>query len=415
MAIAQTFNDMINEYLPEDLLKNELIKRDWFLSNVKIVEGWNGGAMDVGFKEATASSVNFGTLESASDIGQSVLVRGTVAGYKHVSSSLIFNHRDLLEHGSSQKMSKKSFLKILPDEINDHLQVLREIVSGNLLRGKKLAKLTVGGTLGGDITVDRPERLMIGMKIELNDNVATATETVYVKSINLDTKVVAVVTARGGAVAASVAEWTTANGAYVNVPGANSAAFSGLRDLILSAANGGSASLYGQTKASYTYLQSYNKSGAAITGTSILGTIFDAYTEHRIRFKGDARKIVMSLKNMSAAMKEVQASKGAFSVVQNSQKQSVYFSEISIIGVGGGALELVGIQEMDDDVILGLDMSAFKFETNSLIRRIKSPEGLEYFSVRNTTGYQFILDHECYGELVLTAPQKCFAIHSISF
>lgn len=415
MAITQTFSDMINEYLPEDLLRNELVKRDWFLSNVKIVEGWNGGAMDVGFKEASANSINYGSLESSSNIGQSVLVRGTVSGYKHVSSSMIFNHRDLLEHGSSQKMSKKSFLKILPDEINDHLQVLREIISCNLLNGKKLAKGTADATVGGVATLDRPERLAIGMKVEFHDSVPTASVNGYVSAINLDTRQVSFVTARGGATPVDLSGWDLANDYYVTIPGADDAAFAGLKDMILSAANGGSASLYGKTKASYTYLQSYNHDGSAITATSILGTIFDAYTTHKIRYKGDARKIVMSLKNMSAAMKEVQASKGAYNVVVGSQKQSVYFSEISIIGVGGGVLELVGVQEMDDDVVLGLDMSAFKFETNNLIRRIKSPEGLEYFTVRNTTGYQFILDHECYGELVLTTPQKCFAIHSISF
>ncbi len=415
MAIAQNFSDMINEYLPEELLKNEMVKRDWFLSNVKIVEGWNGGAMDVGFKEASASSVNFGALEDASNISQSVLVRGTIAGYKHVSSSIVFNHRDLLEHGSSQKMSKKSFLKILPDEINDHLQVLREVVSCNLLNGKKLAKGTADATVGGVATLDRPERLMIGMKVEFHDSVPTASVTAYVKSINLDTKQVSFVTTRGGAVAIDLSGWDLANSYYITAPGADSASFSGLRDLLLSAANGGASTLYGQSKALYTYLQSFNTTGAAITSSAILNVIFDAYTNHRIRYKGDARKIVMSLKNMSSAMKEVQASKGAFNVVVGSQKQTVFFSEVSIIGVGGGVLELVGIQEMDDDVIFGLDMSAFKFETNSLIRRIKSPEGLEYFSVRAADGYKFILDHECYGELVLTTPQKCFAIHSISY
>ncbi len=71
-------------------------------------------------------------------------------------------------------MSKKSFLKILPDEINDHLQVLREVISCNLLNGKRLAKGTADATAGGQITVDRPERLTIGMKVELHDSVPTA-------------------------------------------------------------------------------------------------------------------------------------------------------------------------------------------------------------------------------------------------
>lgn len=415
MAITRTFNEMLLDYVPEDLLKNEVIKKDWFLSNCEIVDGWAGGSMEVAFREAVATSMAFGALTADTDIAESVNVRGSVSGHKFVSGSMIFNQRDLIEHTGSNKISKKSFLKILPDEISDHTQFLRDMVSCNLLNGKKLAKLTADATVAGVITVDRPERLQVGMKVELHDSVPTTPVSGYVKSIDLSAKTAVLASTRGGTVI-DLTAWDAANDPYLTLPGADDASFSGLKEMLLSAANGGLASLYGKTKTAYTYLQSYNHSGAAITSTSILSVIFDAYTTHRRFYKGNARKVVMSYKNLAVVMKQVEASKGPFNVVPGSRKQSVYgYDEVQIMGVAGGVLDIVAVNDLDDDVILGLDMSAFKFHTNGFIRRIKSPEGLEYFTKRATTGYQYILDHELYGELVLNAPQKCWIIHSISF
>lgn len=415
MAITQSFSDMINEYLPEDLLKNEVIKNDWFLSKVEIKEGWNGGAMDVGFEEAAATSLAYGSLTSDTDIAEDVLVRGTIAGYKHLSSSMIFNHRDIMEHSSSMKVSKKSFLNLLPSKIDSHTRHLREMMSLNLLNGKKIAKVTADATVNGEITVDRPERLKVGMKVELHDSVPTTPVSGYVRTINLLTGVVVLYNARSGGAVLDLTAWDALNNPYLTNPGGDDSAFAGLKDMILPASAGGAATLYGKTKTSYTYLQSYAVSGASsVTSSEILKPIFDAYTNHRILFSGDARKVVMSLHLLSIALKQVEASKGAYSVVQGSSKQTVFFSEVAIAGIGGGVLEIVGVREMDNDVILGLDFSAFKFETNSFIKRIKSPEGMEYFTKRSTSGYQFILDHECYGELVLTNPQKCWAIYGIT-
>lgn len=410
MAITRTFNEMLLDYVPEKLLRNEVVKKDWFLSNVEIVDGWAGGEMQVAFKEAAASSVSFGELTDENDIAESVLVRGTVAGHKFISSTMKFNLRDLEEHKGSGVVSEKSFLKILPGEIDDHTQVVRDIISSNLLNGKKLAKLTAAGTVGGVLTVDRPEKLMVGQKLVLqNENL-----TVYIRSIDLSAKTVVVYSARsGGAVVDCSA--TTA-GDWLEIPGASASGFSSLKEMLLSAANGGDAALFGKTKTTYSYLQSYNHPGAAITGTSILSTIFDAYNTHRRFFTGNARKILMSFKHMATVMKQIEASKGAFNVVPGSRNQSVYGYDMATIqGVGGGLLELVACNDLDDDCIIGLDMSAIKFHTNGLIKRIKSPDGLEYFTKRATSGYSYILDHQCYGELVLNAPQKCFIIHSIAY
>jgi hypothetical protein len=416
MTIAQNFQNMLNEYLPYELLKNEYMKRDWFLSQVEMVEDWAGGEMQVPFKEASANSIVYGALEADTDIGQSVVVRGTVSGHKFVSSSMIFNHRDLIEHTGSNKISKKSFLKILPDEINDHMQVLREVVSSNLLNGKKVCKLTADATVGGLITVDRPEKLMVGAKIEFHDAVPTTPVTGYVKSIDLSAKTALIVTARGGSTATDLSAFDLVNAPYITHPGANTDAFSGLKDMLLSAANGGVATLYGKTKTDYTYLQSHNESGSSITSTNIIKPIFDTYTNTRRFYKANPNKVVMSFKNFATVMKELEASKGAFNVVPGSRKSNLFgYDQAQIFGVAGGVLDFVACQEMDDDVILLLDMTAMKFHSNGFIRRVKSPEGLEYFVKRSTDGYKYILDHELYGELVLNAPQKCAIIHSISY
>jgi hypothetical protein len=415
MAIARTFNEMLKEYLPYDLLKNEYMKKDWFLSNVEKDEDWGGGTLPVTFKESSANSINYGSLESDSDIGESVLVKGSITDYKHVSSSIVFNHRDLMEHGGSG-ISKKSFLKILPDEIEDHMNVLREIVSTNLLNGKKLCKLTANADASGNITVDRPERLAVNMKVEFHDSVPTASVSGYVKSINIAAKTAVIVTARGGSTGVDLSAWDLANAAYLTVPGADDNAFSGLKEMLLSAANGGSTNLYGKAKATYTYLQAHNEDGSTITASAIIGKIFDTYTNIRRFYKGKPTKAVMSFKNFGTAMKELEASKGAYNVVPGSRKTELFGYDLATIhGVGGGALDFVGIQEMDDDCIMLLDMSAIKFHSNGFFRRVKSPEGLEYYVKRATTGYKFILDHELYGELVLNKPQSCGIIHSISY
>ncbi len=413
MAIDRTFQDMLNEYLPYELLKNEYMKRDWFLKNVEKDDSWCGGELIVPFKESSANSIVFGALEDDANIAESVVVRGSVAGHKHVSASMVFNHRDLMEHG---KMSKQSFLKILPDEVNDHMTTLREVVSGNLLNGKKLAKLTADATIGGLITVDRPEKLSVNMKISFYDNAATASVSGYIKSIDISAKTALVVTTRGGAVALDLSAWDLVNASYITVPGADTLAFTGLKDMLLSAANGGASALYGKTKTTYTYLQSHNEDGSTITSTSIIGKIFDTFTNIRRFYKGNPSKAVMSFKNFGTVMKQIEASKGAFNVVAGSRKTDLYGYDLATIaGVGGGSLDIVGIQECDDDIIMLLDMSALKFHSNGFFRRVKSPEGLEYYTKRTTSGYKFVLDHELYGELVLNAPQKCGIIYGINY
>jgi hypothetical protein len=413
---TQSFSAMLNQYTPNELFREELLKRDYLLGKVQKDNNWKNGTLIVPFEGASASSVKFGSLTASDDISQYNYQRGEVSSYKEAWGSLIFNHADLMQHG---KVSEQSFLQILPGQVENFMQVIKEQVSQNMLGNSYFASLTADGDTGGAglMTVDHPERFQIGMKFTLDDS-GTSQVDLYVIAINMNTKVVTVSDSRGGS-AFSISGYSTGESGRcyydgVLVAGTVTNNFTSLTASLLSSANGGSASLYGKTKVTYPYLQAINVSGAAINATNILEKIFDAYTDIRKLARGNASTVIMSYKHLGSIMKLIETQKGAFKTTATSTKASLFgWTEIEVTTVKGN-LTIVGIQEMDNSEILFLDWSALKFYSNGFFQKRKGPDGREYFEVRNTTGYQYIVDICLFGELVLLAPSKCGVIYGIT-
>lgn len=412
MASTRSFSDMLNEYLPESLLKEELIKRDWIMSNVEKDDGWKGGQLIVPFQGARASSIEFGQLAASNDISEYDMVRGTVSSYKEVWGSLLFNQTDLWQHG--QGLNEKTFLRILPDMVDDFMSHMKEVVSINMGTGPHFATVTdATNAATGIMVVDRIDRFSLGQKTSLDDSNSSALA-VYVIAININDKSVTLSLTRGGA-AADVSAYTVAQAAKFYHPGAQADSFTSIGSALLSAANGGSATLHGQTKTAFPFLQAVNVSGATISATNILEKIFDAYTEVRTRARGNANTILMSYKHLGSIMKLIETQKGGFKVTPTATKASQYgWTEIEVTSVKG-ALKIVGIQEWDDSSIVFLDPSAFKFYSNGMFKMREAPDGKKYFEQRATTGYSYIVDVALYGELVCLKPGNCGIIHSISY
>jgi hypothetical protein len=75
--------------------------------------------------------------------------------------------------------------------------------------------------------------------------------------------------------------------------------------------------------------------------------------------------------------------------------------------VSGEILTMTAIQEMPDTEIHYLDWDGITFYSNQLIYRRKDPQdGKNFFTERNTTGFIYIVDHVCAGDLVVHAPWK---------
>jgi len=411
MATTRTFSNMLNEYLPEKLLLDELKKRNWALQNIEQDDSWLGGNLVIPFLGAVGSTVTFGSLAASSDIAEELSVRGQISAYKEVWGSMLFNETDLLQHG---KLSEQNFLKIIPDAIMRHADYLSGMISQNLLTGNAVAKATVDGTAGGNITVLQPDRFQIGMKVVVDDDNSSPV-TGYVSTINMNSGVLLIVTARGGSTGVDLSAYTVAQNAVIYNDGQQSNGFDNLPNQLLASANGGASSILGVTKTSYPFTQAINVSGSAITASNILSSIFDAYVTVRRLGGGKPFKVVMSYKNYGSCLKALETQKGAFNVIPNAKKTEAYAYDAISIGGFAGTLELNAVQEMDDDKIMLLDMSTLKFYTNGGIRRRRAPDGKEFFEVRNTSGFQYIVDHCLFGEFVVQQPKKNGIIYGISY
>lgn len=418
MSTNRNFNNMLNEYLTSDLMKEELIKQDWLLQNIEMDTGWKGGKMPVPFTAQNATSIKMGGLTDSADVAQYKYVRGSVDDYKEAWGTIRFEQRDLMEHDG--KVNEKSFLKMLPGQIEDFTQYMKEVLSKQLTTGPIVSKVTdATNAATGVMIVDRVERFVLDQKLVIIDNNSAQLE-VYVIAINLNTSAVTFSATRGGAFvdlsAFSVAQAARFYIDGVLVGGVVTNAFTDLKSSLLSAANGGSANLYGQSKVAFPYLQAINVSGSSITATNIKAKLFDAYNEIRRKARGNANTVLLSFKHLGSLMAQIEDQKGAFKVTAKDEKASLYgWTEIILTSVKG-TLKVVAIQEMDDDVIMFLDMSAMKFYTNGeLLRKRTAPDGKVYYETRQTSGYFYLVDISCFGEFVLHAPTKCGIVHGINY
>lgn len=412
MATTRTFSAMINEYLPNELFNEELLKRDWFYQNVAKDQKWLGGDVIVPFVGAYASTVEFGSLASDSDISEMTAVRGKISGYKELIGSLVFNATDLMQHG---KVSEQNLLRILPDQVNAFMDYMKQVASQGLLTGPAFATLTEDGDTGGTglMTVDKIDRFQIGQKFYLDDG-NSSPQALYVTAVNVNTNVVTVSDSRGGS-AYSISGYTEAQSAKCYHPGSQSAGFTSVTEILLPYGTGiGSQTVHGQTKTAYPILQSVAASGASITASNILEKIFDHYSLVRQKAKGNADKIVVSYKHLGSIMKLIEARNGMYSQ-PTPPRVSVYgWTEIDVVSVRG-KLTIVGLQEANDSEILFLDMNAFTFRSNGGFRKFAQPDGQEYYVKRAVTGYSFILDIALFGDLECRAPGHCGILHTISY
>lgn len=411
MATTRTFNSMINEYLPNELLMAEYLIRDWLLQNTEMDNGWKGGNLIVPFEGTHETSVEFGQLAASNDVAEANMVRGVVSSYKEVWGTLKLNHTDLMQHDG--KIPETTFLRLVPQRMEKLLGWMKQAVSQQLLIGSHFAKFTADGTAGGVIAVDKINKFRISQKIAIDDDNSAAL-TCYVIAISIDASTITVSATRGGA-AADVSAYTTAQNAKIYHPGVlTNGAFTSLRESLLSAANGGSTSLYGVTKTSWPFLQAVNIDGSSWTASTILENCFDAYMESLKKGQGNANTVVMSYKHMAAVMKKLESQKGPYFITKQPSTTVFGWTEITIASVKG-SLKFVAVQEMDDDVVMFLDMKAFKFYTNGGFKKRKSPEGQEYFEVRGTDGYSYLVDICLFGEFVLHMPSSCAIAYGISY
>jgi hypothetical protein len=410
MATTATFSTMLQEYFPLKMLSEELKRRNWMWQNIEKDESYKGGTYYVPFIGGEPSSLSFGSLTSSTDVSELTAVKGYENTLPELWGTLIFNEKDLTVHNDLEQ----SFLKILPGVVNNFMDRMSERVSLTCLNGNHIDKLAANGA-DGSVVVYHPERFSIGEKIYIKDS-DTGAVAAYVTAIDMNTSdstgTLTIKDARSAGANVNATAYTTAQSAKIYLPGADTSAnvWNNVKDILLSAANGGASTVHNQTKTSYPYLQAKNISGAAITASNILGQLYSAYRVYRQVAKTNNPKVVMSYKHWANIATELETSKQA-SIME--KKASYGWTQVDLVGLEG-PLSIVAIPDMDDSEIFFLDMSTWIFAGHDFFKR-KRFDGSEYFKVRNTTGYQYLVDACLTGQLICKSPCSNAVIHSISY
>lgn len=409
MTTTASFSTMLKEYMPYELLMEEMKRRNFFWNKVNKDSSWKGGTLYVPFEGAEYSSLSFGALTASNDIAEMAPVKGYVSTYPEIWGSMKFYEKDLDLHGDL----KTSFLKILPGKIDQFVQRMTDRVSHSLLIGPEICKLTTNGDAGGTgiFTVDHPERLTIGEKVNIDDANSSAAA-VYIKAIDMNTKSVTVSDTRGGS-AFSVSGYTTAQSAALYTPGTDgaTAGFTPLKGALLSQANGGTTNLYNVAKTAYPFLQSQNILGSGITAANVLEKFFDAMMEVLTLGKGNPSSIICSYKHFANCAKSAELNR-QYNV---SDRAAGYgFRKISVLG-SEGEMEIIGLRDMDDDVAFIIDWKAVKFFGSHFFDRKRHLNNEEFFMERATTGYTYIVDIRFFGDLIVHNPSHCGIIYGISY
>lgn len=418
MATTNEFESMLNEHLDYSLLRTELVDRTWLWKNCQHDSSWKGGTIPIPFQGGAASSVKFGSLTASNDISSSTYVRGELTTQKEMWSTIQFYHRDVIQHDG--KVNEDSFLKLLPGELERFTDEIKKKASIQMWHGYADTQVSTDtGTAGGVIKVDHPERFTIGEKVYVDDDNSSVSAACYIRTINMNTGELTLYDARAAGSVVSMVDYSGAQNGKIYYDGTQpgtALGFTSLRELLLSAANGGASTIAGQTKTAYPHLQALNLDGSSITEDNILEALFNKFVTVRNRCSGMPTKCVMSYKNWSAVLKNVDIKKGAYHQDSSSRKSSEYgWDEIEILGPKG-KFSLVAVQEMSDTEIYFLDPKTIKFHSNGMIRRHVNPDGNSYFTSRDATaGYSYLVDLFCYGDLMVGTPLANAVIHSVNF
>lgn len=396
-----SYNTMLNENVTNKLMDLELKKRNFVYNQIPQDKNWLLNNNYVLPQIAgVASSVRFGKLVASNNIRNSKPIRGYESVHKELWGAIQFNAKDLMIH---DKVSEQNFMKLLPDELERHMDYVAQVLGQNICSGKAVDYATGNGANTGKIKIANPERVQIRQYVEFLSDAVVVAITGYIKTIDINTGEILVVTAPDGATPVDLSTLLTADKAKLYCQDQATEGFYSIIDLLLPQSAGGAANLHNLNKLTSPQLQSIYEDGSSWTAATLLKNIFKQYVKARKVGQGEPNQVMMSFNNMGAAISTIEAQKGAFNVMPNSGKAEQYaWDELTVGGFlsGGRPVKLVAIQEMNDSELVYLDKSSFVFASNGGLRKQKTPDGLSYFTERTEDGYVFTTDTCLMGQLI---------------
>jgi hypothetical protein len=407
MGATQSYSALLKRFMNEKMLENEYAKKSYIWQTCDKDASWAGGVYEVPILEAGFSSMSFGALTAQADIAEAQVALGTISAHKELWASLLVREADLFRHGSMEE----SYLKIMPDRLDAFLSHLQDKVSAHFLNGGGTAYLSANGGATGEATVDLQSvpLFQIGEKVSIDDDNSNEV-TGYIRTININTGVMIVYDARTGGAVVDLSGYTTAQNAVIRIVGTGTEKFLSLPEACLPAAvAGGSATLYGKTKADFTTLQSYNESGAGWAAATIVDDLLGFCYNVQKLGRGKQGTALVNYGMFKNIVKGLEDNRRY--TVEN-KKVGYGFKSLTLLGPDCD-VEIVALRNMPTNKVYVGDLAkAITFAGKDFFKK-KLYNGEEFFMIRETTGPAFITDIALRGDFVVR-PALISVAHTVA-
>ena len=432
MASGQDYAALMKRWTPHNLLEALVRRYSFFWQKVKKDRSWGlGQTYDVPYEYGEFSSFEFGALTASAKITGNKSVLGSITKHPELWGSLKLKERDMDFDNLEQ-----SFQKIMPRKLKRFAERHAEIVSLVMCRGSKICKMVPVVENGVDPVAndgvlylkDAARFLEIGQRIFLDADDKTAFEC-YVQKIEVDKAKVGdeekgdkVIVCSDITLAAvidfsnAIYKVTEAQNGYATIPGAETAAqaFTSFKSILLSSDNGGDASIYGDTKTDYPFLQARNLRAASMDADNVKEVLLDRVFSLQKSSRGSNKKdILVSYKHFGNIVKSENVNT-RYKVGE--MKAVAGLAAVDVVGPLGKSM-VVAVPEMEDEQIYMIDFASFIFAGSNFFEA-KRKDGSTYFLERTAGadgGYTYITDVKFFGDLICRNPSHNGIIYGIDY
>lgn len=413
MALKADLNSLLRDYGPDSVFVNEYKKLSYYFNKIEKNKEWvEGSNYLLKFEAGENSRFEMGGLPNSSDINGATYLSATIANPATIVGSMKIHEKDLQKHNGDMK---KSFLDFWPRNSKRFVKRFEERMSVLLMGDGSICTVTLDGTSGGVIKVDRPSLLTIGEKVEIKDNDSAAVQG-YVRKIDINTKLVTIGDAPTGAIVpVNLVAFTTAAKAKVYICGTSASGekFLSLKDFILTQANGGSDTIHGLTKADSPILQAINTpfSGTA-TAKELIYTLYKNFFEYDMLGRGDVVEQLVSYENFRWISLYLDKNR---EFAKSDVTAGVGFKSMTLTGPEGD-MKITALRDMQNDWAPVVDFKGLEFAGSTLFKMKHQQSGDLFFTERVPGvggGYQHIVDIETAGQHICKMPGNMAAVYNI--
>lgn len=398
MSTTENFSVMLKEYMPNELLLNEVEKLNWFLKKLKRDSNWGYGPYQIPAETQEYSRFEWGQLPAANDIPGAKYAKPEVTSPKELFGSMIFDNKDLERHDGDMK---KSFLQIMPNKVRQFAQRMEEQANIALLGDGSIALATANSTAGGVVTVGKRIGVFTnGMKVTMKAGASTVSG--YVNNIDISAGTFKLVTAPGGSTGVDLTAYTVAAGTVVYLPNGNVERMTSIIDIVFPESMGGADTLYNNAvvKADSPVFQPYTTDlSTATTGANFLSALYDFYFDvEELGRSGVRKEVIVPFYAFKAIAKATETSRK----YEAADVETTYGSKSIKLTGPNGAMIVTGARGLAPGKMICMDWDAVVLASRGELIKKAKKLGDDFFEVRNTSGYQFIVDKKLEAELIAT-------------